>query len=129
MVVFPEPEAPVRMTKGIDLTIYKRGLAEEDRLPIGFARSNAARVQVRASGDAAPPKKHRRHYVNRQVLPVNPADLGAFEREIVHQPLLIEDKAYDRAFHRVAIDRAASAHGDDGNRAVDANLPAILVLE
>ena len=60
---------------------------------------------------------------------VDATDLRAFQRQIVHQALLIEDEADHRAHDLVGVDRAADPHGDDGHRAVDADLPSGPLLE
>ena len=48
-------------------------------------------------------------------LPVDAADLGALQRQVVHQALLIEDEPDDRARDAVGVDRAAGPDGDDGD--------------
>ena len=53
------------------------------------------------------------------------ADLGAFERQIIHQPFLVKDKANHGTADVVGIDRAASADRYDCDRTVDANFPAV----
>src|SRR6478672_5421279 len=57
------------------------------------------------------------------------ADLRAFERQIVHEAGGIEDEAEDRARQVLGIDGTAGAERHDGDRSVDASLPAISVLE
>src|SRR6516165_11741803 len=57
-------------------------------------------------------------------LPVNAGDLGALQRQVVHQAFLIKDEPDDRARDAVGVDCAASPDGDDGDRTVDAHLPA-----
>src|SRR5271166_4830009 len=84
---------------------YDPGCVKTPRRPIGPA----------APGSAA--------------LPGDAGDLGAFEGEIVHQPLLIEDETDDRAGDGVGVDGTAGAHRDDGDRAVDAHSPAVRSLK
>ena len=57
------------------------------------------------------------------------ADLRAFERQVIHEPLGIQDEADHRARDAVGVDRAADADRDDRHRSVDADLPAVLALE
>src|SRR3990170_4769202 len=66
-----------------------------------------------------PPKLGRQT----RALRVDAADLRAFESQIVHQALLIEDEADHRTHDLVGVDGAADTDGDDGHRAVDADLP------
>src|SRR6266542_4675967 len=62
-------------------------------------------------------------------LPLGATDLGAFERQIVHQPLLIEDEPDHRTTDAVGVDLPAGPNRDDGDRSVDADLPAVGALE
>src|SRR6266511_1015054 len=62
-------------------------------------------------------------------LPLDATDLGAFERQIVHQPLLIEDEPDHRTTDAVGVDLPAGPNRDDGDRSVDADLPAVGALE
>src|SRR5580704_11613297 len=57
------------------------------------------------------------------------ADLRALERQIVHEPLGIDDEPDDGARNLVGIDRAAGADRDNGDRTIDADLPAIDAAE
>jgi hypothetical protein len=58
-----------------------------------------------------------------------PADLGALERQVIHQALLIEDESDDWACDAVGVDRTADPDSDNGDRTVDAHLPAVRRLE
>src|SRR4029450_11596266 len=62
-------------------------------------------------------------------LPLDATDLGAFERQIVHQPLLIEHEPDYRTTDAVGVDLPAGPNRDDGDRSVDADLPAVGALE
>src|SRR4051794_27042736 len=62
-------------------------------------------------------------------LPLDPTNLGAFERQIVHQALLIEDEPDYRTADAVGVDLPACPNCDDGDRSVDADLPAVGALE
>src|ERR1700719_4358404 len=59
------------------------------------------------------------------ILPAYTADLRALERQVVHEPLGVEDNADDRAGDVFGIDRSAGADGDDRDRAIDADLPTV----
>src|SRR5690242_21927547 len=62
-------------------------------------------------------------------LRINAADLRAFEGEVVHQPLGVEDEADHRIGDLVGVDRAAGADRNQHHRAIDANPPAVDALE
>src|SRR5262245_51940000 len=53
----------------------------------------------------------------------------AFRRQIIHEASRIEDEAEHRARQILGVDRAARPERHDGDRSVDARLPAIGVLE
>src|SRR5262245_49365342 len=57
------------------------------------------------------------------------ADLGAFQRQIIHEASRIEDEAEHRARQILGVDRAARPELHDGARSVDARLPAYGVRE
>src|SRR5262245_42251370 len=56
-------------------------------------------------------------------------DLGAFQRQIIHEASRIEDEAEHRARQILGVDRAARPELHDGARSVDARLPAYGVRE
>src|SRR3954454_5527145 len=62
-------------------------------------------------------------------LPLDASNLGTFERQIVHQPLLIEDEPDNRTADAIGVDLPACSYRDDGDRSVDADLPAVGSLE
>src|SRR5215471_16315523 len=57
------------------------------------------------------------------------ADLRALEREVVHQPLRVEDEADHRIGDLVGVDGATGADHDQHHRAVHTNAPAVDALE
>ena len=62
-------------------------------------------------------------------LPLDATNLGTFERQIVHQPLLIEDEPDNRTADAIGVDLPACPNRDDRDRSVDADLPAVGALE
>src|SRR4029078_6732618 len=60
---------------------------------------------------------------------VDASDLRAFQRQVIHQALLIENKADHRSPDLVGVDRAADPYCDDGYRTIDANLPSGPLIE
>ena len=51
-------------------------------------------------------------------------DLGALERQVIHQTLGIEDEAYDGARDLAGVDGPTDPEGYDRDRTVDADFPS-----
>src|SRR2546421_13107311 len=64
-----------------------------------------------------------------QSLSADAADLRTLERQIVHEPFLIEDESDNRTAHTVRIDRPASSNRNYRHRSVYTYLPAIGALK
>lgn len=58
-------------------------------------------------------------------LSVDAADLGALEGKVVHEAFLVQGEADDGGLNVVRIDRATGSDGDQGDGAIDSDLPAI----
>ena len=57
------------------------------------------------------------------------ADLRALKAQIVHQPLRVNNEGDDGAREGFGIDGPACADRDDYDRSIDADFPAICILE
>src|SRR5437588_5545819 len=60
---------------------------------------------------------------------IDARDFGAFEGQVIHQPLLIEDETDHGAADAVGIDGTACSDRDDRHRSVHPDLPAIRALK
>ena len=95
----------------------------------GLGTGGQSPLRGRSSVDLTAIIRVNSRYIVALQLPVDATDLGAFERQIVHQPFLIEDKSDNRTADADGVDLPASPNRDDEDRSVDADLPAVAALE